>query len=192
MTFLLIPPYLIFAFFVMRNVLKKQPTRKRKWQIGLLTAFLLYLPLGWDVILGRAVFYGLCASQGGVHVYQTVELGPEYWNEDGSPRFVTKDGRFNSTVFNGKYKFEIIDKRYSENMMNTGQIIEKISDVSTGKPLGERVIIDYHGGWVAKYTGFFVRGSRCYGHEDNLGNSIYQDLLIYIFKKKINGKGERR
>ncbi len=44
MTFLLIPPYLIFAFFVMRNVLKKQPTRKRKWQMGLLTAFLLYLP----------------------------------------------------------------------------------------------------------------------------------------------------
>lgn len=161
MTFLLIPPYLIFAFFVMRGVLKKQNTRKRKWQMGLLTAFLLYLPFGWDVILGRAVFYGLCATQGGVHVYQTVELGPEYFDKDGvQPLYDPKRG-FEEINLPSNYLAEINDNRYFSKLLNLSNIEYKIYDDKNGKILGVYKTYMYHGGWFINYTGFYVSGELC-------------------------------
>ncbi len=101
MTLLLLPFYLLIVFFVIRWILKQIEGRRKRWLMFLFLAFLFYLPLGWDVILGRAYFHYLCATQGGVHVYQTVELGPEYWNPDGSPKFITEDGWFDDDVFEG-------------------------------------------------------------------------------------------
>ena len=183
MTFLLIPPYLIFAFFVMWRVLKKQPDRKRKWRMGLLTAFLLYLPFGWDVILGRAVFYTLCATQGGVHVYQTVELGPEYWNEDGSPKFITSDGWFDDSIFNGKYDFDSVYERGYIKLLNIGRYPDRLVNNETGEVLGEKVSFVYFGGWFLNYTGLVVLGDRCHGYSVGKEGGYYQDFLIHIFIK---------
>ncbi len=175
MTFLLIPPYLIFAFFVMRNVLKKQNTRKRKWQMGLLTAFLLYLPLGWDVILGRAVFYGLCATQGGVHVYQTVELGPEYWNEDGSPRFFSRDLGFDEiNILDGYLGSRETDSDYSK-ALNLSVTKYEIVDVEKDVTMGVYVKYTYFGGWFMNYTGFHVGGESCPSTD-----KLDEDLLEFI------------
>ncbi len=161
MTFLLIPPYLIFAFFVMRNVLKKQNTRKRKWQMGLLTAFLLYLPFGWDVILGRAVFYGLCATQGGVHVYQTVELGPEYFDKDGVPLFYDRDYGFDemslAEIYYGSNEYNINYMR----RLNIAKDEYMIVNENNNDVLGLYRTYIYFGGWFVNYTGFHVSGESC-------------------------------
>ncbi len=176
MTFLLIPPYLIFALFVMRAVVKKQLTRKRKWQMGLLTAFLLYLPFGWDVILGRAVFYTLCATQGGVHVYQTVELGPEYWNEDGSPKFILYNGELDESIFNGVYKYERVDQSVFD-MGSVTKHPDRLIDTRNGDVLADRVTFVYRGGWFFRYTGFFVEGEPC-------GAGV-KDILYPTFFSKV-------
>lgn len=176
MTFLLIPPYLIFAFFVMRAVLKKQFTRKRKWQMGLLTAFLLYLPLGWDVILGRAVFYTLCATQGGVHVYETVELGSEYWNEDGSPKFILKNGELDEAALNGSFAYERNTEESLGNLFNVTKHPDKLLYRKTGDVYADRVTFVYRGGWFSNYTGFFVRGTPC-------GTKIKDELYPTLFSK---------
>ncbi len=176
MTFLLIPPYLIFAFFVLRAVLKKQNTRKRKWQMGLLTAFLLYLPFGWDVILGRVVFYGLCATQGGVHVYQAVELGSEYWNGDGSPKFIDSKGNLDNLLLENKY---INVDEYSENYFKIFSISKtdrKIIFKSTGKTISRHTSYIYFGGWFSKYTGFHVSGDGCH-----TARGFYQKFLQKTF-----------
>ena len=177
MTFLLIPPYLIFAFFIMRAVLKKQLICKRKWRMGLLTAFLLYLPFGWDVILGRAVFYTLCATQGGVHVYQTVELGPEYWNEDGSPKFILENGELNEKIFKGKYHLKRKTEKHTEYI---SYYDTQLINTETNNIIADRVMIDYLGGWFVRYTGFFVTGSRC--PTESYG--LYPDLLHKVFIAK--------
>ena len=186
MTFLLIPPYLIFAFFVMWRVLKKQPDRKRKWRMGLLTAFLLYLPFGWDVILGRAVFYTLCATQGGVHVYQTVELGPEYWNEDGSPKFIMENGELDENIFGGRYESKRVSDRNFSKLLNIGRFERTIIDRKTGGKLGTLTRIMYFGGWFLNHTGFVVGANDCpseYG--------IYPKLLKMVFIIDANDKGEK-
>ena len=161
MTFLLIPPYLIFAFFVMRAVLKKQPSRKRKWRMGLLTAFLLYLPFGWDVILGRAVFYTLCATQGGVHVYQTVELGPEYFDKDGNLLLYDPKIGFEEMDVPDGYLVEVFDSRYFSRILNMSKIEYRIHAGKNKKILGTYRTYMYHGGWFINYTGFHVNGDLC-------------------------------
>ena len=161
MTFLLIPPYLIFAFFVMRAVLKKQPSRKRKWRMGLLTAFLLYLPFGWDVILGRAVFYTLCATQGGVHVYQTVELGAEYFDEDGVPLFYDKNEFFKNMSLMNRYLGNKDIERSENTFLNISKTKYKIIDSWNNRVLGEYIKYAFFGGWLANSTPFLVVGESC-------------------------------
>jgi hypothetical protein len=63
------------------------------------------------VILGRSYFNYVCNKDGGIHIYDTVELGSEYWDKDGKPRFYTEDrGAFDSSVF------EEITIKVSENL----------------------------------------------------------------------------
>ncbi len=161
MTFLLIPPYLIFALFVIRNVLKKQHTRKRKWQMGLLTAFLLYLPFGWDVILGRAVFYGLCETQGGVHVYKTVELGAEYFDKDGVPLFYDRREFFKNMTLAKYYIGVDINDSPKSSLFDIGKSNYKIKDIRNSKVLGEYIGYANFGGWFVNHTGFVMKGDAC-------------------------------
>ncbi len=181
MTLLLMPPYLIFAFFIMRAVLKKQLTRKRKWQMGLLTAFLLYLPMGWDVILGRAVFYSLCATQGGVHVYKTVELGSEYFDKDGVSLFYDRDQYFTDMSLRG-YFVGIKDIEISDdNFLNISRTEYKIVDNRNNNVLGTYVKYANFGGWFMNYTGFAVKGVSC-PIKENLDNDLIR-LTTSVFIK---------
>ena len=179
MTFLLIPPYLIFAFFVMRAVLKKQNTRKRKWQMGLLTAFLLYLPFGWDVILGRAVFYTLCATQGGVHVYQTVELGPEYFDEDGVPLFYDAKMNINDVNVAGKYIIKMKRDRYLSRILNLSKNQYEVIEVGSGKVNGDYILYKYFGGWFMSYTGFGEKGEGC--PSSKLASEYLEEMIKNVF-----------
>ncbi|MCW9024494.1 MAG: hypothetical protein OQK73_07410 [Gammaproteobacteria bacterium] len=181
MTFLLIPPYLIFAFFVIRAVLKKQFTHNRKWQMGLLTAFLLYLPLGWDVILGRTVFYTLCATQGGIHVYQTVELGPEYWGENGEPRFFYRDLGFNEINIVDRYLGRRNTNSNYSKTLNLSITKYEVVDTEKNSTLGLYVKYTYFGGWFMNYTGFHVVGNSCPSSK-NLDNDLVQ-LTQSVFVK---------
>ena len=99
--FLLIPIYLIAASIGIYQLMKLYKGKKR-WRVFFSLIFLFYLPLGWDVILGRTYFYYLCNKDGGIHIYETVELGFEYWHKDGSPRFYI-DGDFDNYIFNEQY-----------------------------------------------------------------------------------------
>ena len=136
MTLLLLPPYLLLVFFVVHWVLRQIEGRGKRGLMLIFLAFLFYLPLGWDVLLGRAYFHYLCATQGGVHVYQTVELGPEYWNSDGSPRFITDDGWFDGEVLGDRFKFEREDNRNFNETLNIGRYPDRIIDLKTDKVLG--------------------------------------------------------
>jgi len=178
MTFLLLAPYLVVAIIVIWKVLKRVEGKRKKQGVFLLLMLAFYLPLGWDVILGRAYFYYLCETQGGVHVYRTVELGPEYWGMDGSPKFIRdEDGELDEKVLNGKYRIE----------RGTGKINKYIStytarliDVDIREVIADRVVIDYLGGWFVRNAGFHsTAGPRCV--QDNPG--LYEGLLKYVLVK---------
>jgi hypothetical protein len=84
----------IAVWLVMRRV--KSPGRK--WKAGLVTALIFFLIPTWDILLGRAYFYYLCATEGGIKIYGQVELPKEYWDEEGRPRFASSTLKCNVDV----------------------------------------------------------------------------------------------
>jgi len=181
---LLLPLYLLIALIVIWKVIKRVDSTGKKWGAFFLLVFAFYLPLGWDVILGRAYFHYLCETQGGLHVYQTVELGPEYWNEDGSPKLFGK-GRLSMSVIDGslsdgKYKAHIFQKASSGNVLSVMKSYTRITDTESGEVLGEIVFFSDLGGWFVRNTGFFVTGKRCPVIK---GGGFYPDLVSAVFNK---------
>ena len=84
-----VPVYIALAFLVGKKFIKKSMSLKI---IGGMVVFLVALPLPIaDEIAGRMYFNHLCETEGGVKVYQTIELPAEYWDEEGGAEiFKTK------------------------------------------------------------------------------------------------------
>lgn len=192
----LMPIYFIIVCIAIYKLMKRYQG-KHKWRHFFLLAFLFYLPVGWDVILGRAYFSYLCHKDGGVHIYQTVELGPEYWNEDGSPKFYTEKGAFDSTFFDGRYIFQMSDTRYT-GPFRTIQYTDQIFDIKTESLLGEWVQYGTLGGWVVNTgTPFGQSEINCHSYSDTPdnqfstgGNSTHRKFVSYIFLRKDLNQGD--
>lgn len=186
----LMPIYAVIALIIIRLIMKKNPARY-KWLQFVLLCFMFYLPVGWDVILGRAYFSYACHKDGGIHIYETVELGPENWNEDGSPKFYNYKGNFDEEYFDGKYSqiFVFPDKKFSS-MLPVLRDVVKIIDTSKGNILGEDVSYLYTSGWVINtWQPFSVAGERCpifseYTDNPKINNGSpqsYRKFTSYVF-----------
>jgi hypothetical protein len=204
----LMPIYFVIAIVVIYKLMKSYQGN-HKWRQFFILAFLFYLPVGWDVILGRTYFHYLCAKDGGIHIYDTVKLGPEYWDKDGRPRFYTEDkGWFESSVFEGRYVFKSSDTKYKNKLLfNTTKYLHQIVDTKTGNILGEWVKYGMTGGWVTNTgTPFGVSGVQCHSYDatpDNpliTGNALtnatgkinthYSKFTSYIFLNKETDKDD--
>jgi len=191
----LMPIYLIIEFIFIVKLMKAFPSKHKISQF-LLLSFLFYLPVGWDVMLGRAYFNYHCEKDGGIHIYQTVELGNEYWNDDGSPKFYTERGSFDEEFFDGRYEKKQDDDRTFETMLPVSRYLLQIIDTNTGYVAGEIVTYQYTNGWVWN-TGqpFSTRGIMCPQVFDfptpsdlvdnplanGKGSQLYRKLHSYIF-----------
>ncbi len=163
----LMPIYAVITLIIIRLIMKRKPAR-HKWLQFFLLCFLFYLPVGWDVILGRAYFSYVCHKDGGIHIYETVELGPEHWNEDGSPKFYTERGDFDESYFGGRYKYEstLTDKSFIPKL-SVSRHLSQIIDEGTGFILGEIVTYLYGGGWVINtWQPFNSSSERCPRYSD--------------------------
>lgn len=181
MSYLLLIPYLIFAIYIVVRVTRRRKTLLAKTGTVLLVSFLLYLPLGWDVILGRAYFNYLCATQGGVHVYQTVKLGKEYFDEEGVSGFYDKNKRYKDMRLGDKYKgSSYYDRNYSTKF-NIAYATYSIHDVLENKVLGSVKVFTYFGGWFINHTGFHVVGESCF--PDNVFDEKLRQLPTSVFLK---------
>ena len=189
--------YFIFAVIVIYKLMKKYQG-KHKWRRFLLLAFLFYLPVGWDVILGRAYFHYLCNKDGGIHIYDTVELGPEFWNKDGRPNFYDEKGRFDEDYFSGKYsQSSIFPDKSLKSFLPVRRDLTQVTDNSSETVLGEKVSYLYVNGWVVNtWQPFSTRGTRCFGYKDLEDNPLFQvkekrtadyrKFTSYIFINKNN------
>lgn len=149
------------AIVLVTRFIKK--THWRWLSRGSLFVVLFFLPFA-DQIIGRYYFDHLCETEGGLHVYQTVELGPEFYHEDGSPRFMDSKGRFDSSIFNGRYEFkkESLD-RYVE-IVVIEKRIHSIIDTTSGNTLGSFTQFTYRGGWLNNYFSYHRGGIGCNGY----------------------------
>ena len=169
---------------------------KHAWLRVILLGFLFFLPVGGDVIVWKVYFSYLCQKDTGNHIYETVTLGPEHWNDDGSPKFHTKRGDFDEAYFDGQYVIVVgrKDKKFTSpfNMLRS---LQQIIDTSTNRILAERVKYLYWGGWVWNTWQPFRPGTTGCPTEDELqenplvgnkGPIGYRQFDSYIFVKNKN------
>jgi len=179
--------YAVVAFLVTRYLIKRQKHFVVKVLIGTLSAAIFYLILFGDSLVGTWYLNHLCETEGGTHIYRIVELGPEYWREDGSPKFINKTGtplergNFNSKIFDNKYQQKMNDYIQNESL---GISIWTVSivDTSNSEVLGEHKLFRYRGGWVANSM-TTMAGDSCKVKQDR-----YQNLYKKIFVLKIGSK----
>lgn len=152
--------YLSFVIAVSKSVYKKPEKASIKWLASIGAAvFLLFVPMA-DNIVGEVYLKYLCATQGGIHVYETVDLGGEYFKDDGAPVFYDRNKGLHEMSMDGRYEgrseSEIISK-----MLNVEVRKEKIVNIEDDKTLGEIIYFLHFGGKLVNSTGLHVSGTRC-------------------------------
>lgn len=172
--------YAVVAFLTTKYLVNKAKYFSIKVLIGLLSTTVFYLILFGDSLVGGWYLDHLCETEGGTHIYQTVELGPEYWREDGSPKYIDiKRGNFNSKIFNNKYLKKRNEHTYSD-YIGISYSSVSIVDTTNNQILGERKLFHYGGGWVVNSMSTMA-GDAC-----KFKPGQYQKMYEQIFINKTN------
>jgi len=177
-TGLILIVYFSFVIAVSKWVYKKQQKTSVKWVASIGTAvFLLSAPMA-DNIIGEIYFRYLCATQGGIHVYQTVELGSEYFDESGAPKFIDSKGNIKTEMLND-YDFTREQDRNFHTVFRIVKIIYRVRNNKSGHVAGDRITYFFYGGWLVNSTGMHARGAQCPTTKD----VPLTDLINNIFTK---------
>ncbi len=182
----------IITWFVARQ-LRERKLKRRAWLVGIIVIIL--IPT-WDVILGRAYYYSLCATQGGAKIFKQVELPTEYWDEDGHSTFLEdfiarKRDRVTLEIdeeFHKNYKFISKTIKQRPSFFNIEKDLRSVVENRSGKILGTYITIFYFGGWLLNSTAIGgPSGTYC-----PKGSGLYGQFLQEIFVPSTNSMSTRR
>ncbi|MCB2184531.1 MAG: hypothetical protein KQH63_21115 [Desulfobulbaceae bacterium] len=176
-----IPGLYMFVAVKVTLLLRRRIAEEKKkiWMTIGCILFFLVVPFG-DEILGPIYFRYLCASQGGYHIYQTVELGPEYFDKDGSPKFITETGELDEEMLGGRFVKKRDNNKKFSTLLNISRLHTFIEDTTNNKVIGRHVAFSYWGGGILNSLGFErVVASRC--HQSD---SYHLNLIKKVFLSK--------
>ena len=183
-------PLWIFVGIVIASIViawrvgRRGRTGWRKLGIGVSVLLGIFLMCTWDVIAGRIYMNYLCATQAGVKVFKKVYLPAEYWNPDGTPKFMdTKNPRepFDETLFNTRFSYE--SWRETKLGLNVRQISDLISEKTSGEVLGTRIWFTRGGGWFKHAITFSHSGggghvASCFPDNSKTNDGFLKFILL--------------
>jgi hypothetical protein len=166
-----VPVCLFLAISVGRNGIKKSLPLKIA---GGVTVFLLaiLLPVS-DEIAGRIYFNHLCETEAGMRVYHPIELPAEYWDENGSPKFLN----FDYSKIEGIQAGWADDKKIP--IFSIDESHWNVSDVKDNKLIGEIVTYSYWGGLIKRNFSPHNTAQSC---DQVKGEKFHHDFYLSIFK----------
>ncbi|MBI2317821.1 MAG: hypothetical protein HYU75_12700 [Betaproteobacteria bacterium] len=140
--------YTALAVFVAKRVgrLAKGPVGRNVIVVSVV-AILLVAPVA-DGIYGYFVLQRLCATEAKTEVLRPIKIPAEYFNPDGSPRFVI--GKLNSIDWHrlrGAYEikhFETTNYR----VPNLDRVVSTLNAYQTREVLARQTNFYYRGGWL--------------------------------------------
>lgn len=160
-----------------------------RWLITLSSVVIFILLPIWDEIAGRIYFRHLCETEGGIKVYKTVELGPEYWNPDGSGKFITIEAERDGKLLVPDYSWKSQWNRDFNKVLNIAKQQYSVVEVSTGTEMASRTFfVNFHG-WSINHSFAHVTGDRC----PSLDAPTYRELLerVFVTDPQIHRRGEK-
>ncbi len=167
--------WLWFCFWLTRKLVPKLPLTKwwTKLLVGLLTFFVLVPAPFVDEMIGKVKFDKLCRERSGTKVYGKLELGSEYFNVDGTPKFIDPETGF---VDDGWMKtYVLIERPPSKRISTIAKLTEGhfyLKSRLDGKTLLESVDFGSDGGWLSAGRSAYLFSSGCPDVYRPLGESI--------------------
>jgi hypothetical protein len=155
--------YVVLARFVVRSIEKRTGSKKMKY---LAMAVLVLIPT-WDVIPGWLYFAYLCRTEGGLKIYRTVELGPQYILQPGQPDRSKSNvppamgGEINWAKLREERFANPTGEEESSKIIHIVKRSSSILDRQTGEVLGSAITFLYVGGWLMNNSGPQVLPWEC-------------------------------
>lgn len=177
--------YVRLGMWVARKAASRYERKRIKLGVRVAVALVFILIPTGDWIAGRIYFNYLCETEAGVKVYQTIELPPEYWDEDGTPKFYKGANNNDIPSYAFKRLGMDINAEWKERQrwFQVDQFGTMITSRKSGQRLSEVVGFRYWGGWVAR---------KMTPHNSSIscgGGDAYDDLVRQQFIPVIK-KGE--
>lgn len=183
--------YIVLVRFVTRLLVYiPQTTRNKRIVLGICVFIAVGLPV-WDVPWVHLHFNYLCKTQAGIHIYEEVLLGPEYWNENGSLN-ESENTYYEKSIerfLPKKYELNGISEYNISEIAKTQRWRDQIIRVNDRKVVGEFIMIGKGMGWFNRFVGgrlLFPNGeTTCPNLYDR--SSISTDELVgVLFKPKVH------
>jgi hypothetical protein len=178
---------IIFYFFIVLIVtawLTSFPEKGwKKILVLFLTPLTAYIVLVWDIPIINWEFEKLCKAEAGIHVYEEVVLGPEYWKEDGTLNLPLADHRLTSAMPKG-FEFVDLGKSNRSPITRIQKYHYQIKRERDQKILGELKRFSKGSGWFS--WGAFLWGGGARGKMvPNLKRKALQKFSNCSFQTKI-------
>ena len=126
------------------------------------SAFALIFPLPLiDEIIGKIQFDKLCREEAGVKIFGKLELGPEFFNADGTPNFIDPASGNISERIDPYIKFVREPSQYIPSIAKLTRGRFAIHRRADGKILLERIDFGIDGGWLAYDNRSWLWKSGC-------------------------------
>jgi hypothetical protein len=160
---------LVVGILAVGVAVRTQNTPRRKGIAAAVATTIVVLIPTWDIILGRAQFNYLCATNSGIRVHKRVQLGPEYRDI----HFPSVSVEYRRLPFAKEYPY-----RFASNPDVFGPaVIEMtryvITEAKTGEVIGSSTDYVYRGGWFENIFG--IGGGIC--------SQSFNELLEQIFER---------
>ncbi len=131
--------YLLLAIAVTALVAWLTRPRVVKWIAATITFLAFWLFGHIDDFLGAREHQQLCAKEAGVKIYKKANLPPEFYNADGTPNFIGREGP-DWKRLEGYIRFQSNNtSNYPTRHLRTDKWVRQIVDVRTGEVLAEKM-----------------------------------------------------
>ncbi len=165
--------YVWLAKWLTRMFMRLPETKKNKRIVQVVCIFIAVLIPFWDIPLIHLHFNHLCKTESGIHVYEEMVLGPEYWLKS---EFI---------LYPNEFKVVSKNEYHISSITQTSRWRKKIVRLKDNKVLGELITINKGRGWIRRLSGisFFPKGKTlCYAPNGVRAPTI-KDLTKAIFKQ---------
>lgn len=185
--FAVIIAWFSFSIWFARKIVRWLPVNSpiAKFVVGVLAFGVILMSPLTDEIIGKIQFDKLCREEAGVKIYGKLELGPEFFNADGTPNFIDRskwfgiDERMERLVEFGEYPNQDI-----ESLVGIWKRAIFVKDRTTGKPLAVRTGFTNGGGWLSYAHHPWLNPGQCHPKEGHL------EMLKQIITNVNSGKNK--
>ena len=150
-----------------------------KFVVGVL-AFALILPLPLiDEIIGKVQFDKLCREEAGVKIYGKLELGPEFFNADGTPNFVDKKTNLivPDKAMDSYVEFVTMPLQSIASPAKLFKMQLQVRSRIDGQTLAQKTAFAMDGGWLSYDKQSWLPRSGCVKGNERRGEIVSQLVI---------------